>query len=67
MTDQNDFQMPMLLQPEQAAQRIWRAIRKQKAVYDFPWRMSLAARVLRRLPRGLRARIMKRGTEDGQT
>jgi len=64
MTDQNDFEMPLLMQPERAAQVIWRAIRKQKAVYDFPWRMSLAARVLRRLPRGLRARLMKRGTEE---
>jgi len=50
MTADNDFEMPLLMSPEEAARRMADAIEKKKKVYDFPWRMGVAARLVARLP-----------------
>ena len=57
MTAQNDFKMPLLMSAEKAAGLMANAIRKKKKVYDFPWRMSIAARIAARLPDWVRRRL----------
>ena len=51
MTDRNRFRMPFLMETERAAALMARAIRRQKQVCEFPWRMSVLVRYLvRHLP-----------------
>ena len=50
MTAENDFKMPMLMSAEKAARLMADAIERRKSVYDFPWRMGVAARLAARLP-----------------
>jgi len=58
MTDVNDFDMPLLMDVERAAVLMARAIARKRKVYDFPWRMSLGARLLRHVPDWLKMRLM---------
>jgi len=60
MTDDNEFAMPLLMPVERAAHLMAQAIRKKKKVYDFPWRMGIAARTVRHLPDGRRRRVLRR-------
>ena len=51
MTDRNRFRMPFLMETEDAAAVIVRAIRQKKKVCEFPWRMSMLVRhLVRHLP-----------------
>jgi short-subunit dehydrogenase len=63
MTEINDFDMPWLLQPDQAARRIVRALRRKKAVYNFPWQMSLLMKLTAWLPDWLMAQSMQKYNE----
>jgi short-subunit dehydrogenase len=42
--------MPFLLEPDAAAARILRALRRRPAVYSFPWQMALLMKLTRWLP-----------------
>jgi short-subunit dehydrogenase len=53
MTAGNRFDMPFLLETDEAAARMGRAILAQKAEYWFPWQMALIARTLGLLPSSL--------------
>ncbi len=58
MTDRNRSHMPFLMETERAAALIARAIRREKKVCEFPWRMSLLVRgIVRHLPDRLLARL----------
>ncbi len=46
----NNPPMPFLLEPDAAARRILRALRRRPAVYAFPWQMVLLMRLARWLP-----------------
>ncbi|MBN1466730.1 SDR family NAD(P)-dependent oxidoreductase [candidate division KSB1 bacterium] len=61
MTDKNDFIMPFMIPVEKAATIIIRGLERRKTEIRFPWRMSTAARLGRRLPDALYARIMQNG------
>jgi short-subunit dehydrogenase len=50
MTESNKFHMPQLMTAEYAAQRIIRAIKAGKKVYNFPWRLHLLVKLSRWLP-----------------
>ena len=50
MTDQNNFRMPLLMEPEKAAEIILRGIEKEKRVIQFPWQIYLATRLIGALP-----------------
>jgi len=50
MTDQNDFPMPFLMEPDAAAKLIHRAIVRRRQVYAFPWRMKMALKAFNLLP-----------------
>jgi short-subunit dehydrogenase len=54
----NDFFMPFIMEPDEAAARIVRAIDAQAAEYRFPLMTSLAIRFLQVLPPSLYDRVM---------
>ncbi len=53
MTDKNDFNMPFLIEAEDAARRMLRAIANRRRVYNFPKRMAALAWAGQRTPRWL--------------
>lgn len=57
MTDINPYPMPFMLEAEEAARRMARAIERQTAFAVIPWQMGLAGRVLRLLPHWLYDRL----------
>ena len=63
LTDKNDFSMPFIITPEQAAPRMFKAITKGKRLHHFPKRMLGLLTVLRCLPKGMQHRLLadKRG------
>jgi short-subunit dehydrogenase len=60
MTAANDFPMPFLLDTDEAAARIGRAILAKRAEIWFPWQMALATRALGLLPGSLWVRLMRK-------
>lgn len=60
MTAPNEFPMPFLLETDDAAARIGRAILARRAELWFPWQMALLARPLALLPSGLYVRLIRR-------
>ncbi|MDD5299519.1 MAG: SDR family oxidoreductase [Gallionella sp.] len=58
MTAVNPYPMPFLLEADEAAQRMVRAIERQTAFTVIPWQMGLAGRVLKLLPRWLYDRLL---------
>ncbi|WP_068112074.1 SDR family NAD(P)-dependent oxidoreductase [Tropicimonas marinistellae] len=57
LTDKNNFKMPMLMSPEQAAEHIVRAMKSKRFRTDFPAPFSWAIRALEMLPDALAYRI----------
>lgn len=57
MTALNPYPMPFMLDADEAARRIARAIERQTAFTVIPWQMGLAGRMLRLLPRWLYDRL----------
>ena len=53
MTVKNTGAMPFLLEPDEAARRILRAVRAGRRVYNFPWPMVALMGLVRFLPSGL--------------
>jgi short-subunit dehydrogenase len=60
MTAPNDFRMPWLLEADEAARRIVRALARRKTVYNFPWQMTLFMKVVSWLPDWVIARGMNK-------
>jgi short-subunit dehydrogenase len=59
MTAKNTFHMPWVLEADEAARRMARALARKKKVYNFPWQMSLLMKATRWLPDWVIARNMK--------
>jgi len=53
MTVKNKGAMPFLLEPDEAARRILRAVRAGRRVYNFPWPMAALMTLVRLLPSGV--------------
>lgn len=53
MTARNSGPMPFLMDADEAARRILRAVRRGRRVYNFPWPMAALMAVVRLLPGGL--------------
>ncbi len=53
MTAGNPYPMPFMLQPEDAARRMVRAIERRKRWTVIPWQMRLVGAVLKAMPDGL--------------
>ncbi|MBX3412357.1 MAG: SDR family NAD(P)-dependent oxidoreductase [Pirellulales bacterium] len=64
MTDQNDFQMPFLLEPEDAARRIHRAILRRRRVFAFPWQIKVLFKSTNLLPLAIYDRLFARLTRQ---
>lgn len=60
LTDQNDFPMPMRMEPERAARIIADGIARQRPHIHFPFLFSAIFGVLSALPSGLYVGLMKR-------
>lgn len=58
MTAVNDFHMPWLLEADDAARRMVRALRRGRKVYRFPWQMSMVIRLARWFPDWVLGRVM---------
>jgi hypothetical protein len=57
MTDINPYAMPFILEADEAARRVARAIARQKSFAVIPWQMGLVGMLLRLLPRWLYDRL----------
>jgi short-subunit dehydrogenase len=64
MTEVNNFHMPWLVEADDAARRIVRALRRRKKVFNFPWQMMLLMRLTAWLPDWVMARAMRKYNED---
>jgi short-subunit dehydrogenase len=64
MTSVNDFPMPFLLEADEAARRIVRALRRKVKVFDFPWPMAVLMHLTRWLPDWAMARTMASYNEN---
>jgi NAD(P)-dependent dehydrogenase (short-subunit alcohol dehydrogenase family) len=53
MTEINPYPMPFMLEADDAAKRVARAIERQTAFTVIPWQMGLVGRLLKLLPRWL--------------
>jgi short-subunit dehydrogenase len=58
MTAGNTFPMPGLLDADDAARRMIKALYRGRRVYNFPWRTTLLVGLARWLPDGLLARLL---------
>lgn len=59
MTAPNKFHMPWLIDADDAAKRMVRALRQRRKVYNFPWQTSLLMKAARWLPDWILARGMQ--------
>ena len=64
MTAVNDFHMPFVLEADEAARRIVRALRRKVKVYNFPWQTAVMMWLTGWFPDWLVARIMRKYNED---
>jgi short-subunit dehydrogenase len=64
MTAPNKFHMPYLLEAEDAAGRIVRALHRRRKVYNFPWQLSLLMKMTAWLPDWIIARTMRSYNEN---
>jgi short-subunit dehydrogenase len=64
MTAVNDFKMPWLMEADQAARLIARALRRRRKVFNFPWQTTLLMKLTRWLPDWLMARSMHAYNEN---
>ncbi len=53
LTAKNKFPMPFLLEPEDAARKIYTAIRSRKGAVFFPWQLASTVKATRLLPDAL--------------
>ena len=60
LTNKNRFQMPFIVSPQQASNKIIRGIEKKKFEVFFPWQFALILKFLRLLPYPLYLFIQKR-------
>jgi short-subunit dehydrogenase len=60
MTEKNPYPMPFIIEADDAARRIARAIDAGKSYAIIPWQMAIVGRVLRVLPNILYDRAMRR-------
>ncbi|AUH65289.1 SDR family NAD(P)-dependent oxidoreductase [Paracoccus zhejiangensis] len=60
LTEKNEFDMPALMQPEEAAQAILHGLDRRGFEAHFPRRLTLPLKLLRALPYGLALRLTKR-------
>jgi hypothetical protein len=63
MTDKNDFDMPSIITPEEAAEEIEKGFSKGEFEIHFPKRFTNMLKVLRHLPYSLYFPAIKKSTK----
>lgn len=63
MTAENRFHMPWLLEPDDAARRIVKALNRRRKVFNFPWQLAVFVKMLRWLPDWFIARALPRKSD----
>jgi short-subunit dehydrogenase len=58
MTSVNKFYMPWLMEPDEAARRMVRALSRRRKVYNFPWQTTLLMKLTTWVPDWLLARAL---------
>jgi short-subunit dehydrogenase len=64
MTAINEFHMPWLLEADEAARRMVRALQRRRKVYNFPWQTNLLIKLTCWLPDWVMARTMHQYNEN---
>jgi short-subunit dehydrogenase len=64
MTAANEFHMPWLLEADEAARRMVRALERRRKVYNFPWQTALLMKLTRWLPDWVMACTMRQYNEN---
>jgi short-subunit dehydrogenase len=64
MTAGHRFHMPFLLETEDAARRICRALKRKTKVFNFPWQTTFLMKLSRWLPDALVARLVPMNTDQ---
>jgi len=64
MTAINKFHMPWLLEADEAARRIVRALARRRKVYNFPWQTTFFMKLTRWAPDWVLARMMQEYNEN---
>jgi short-subunit dehydrogenase len=64
MTQVNKFHMPWLLEVDDAARRIVRALERRKKVFNFPWQMAWLMSIVHWFPDWMVARLMNDYNEN---
>ena len=64
LTDQNEFDMPFLMEPEPAAKAFYRGLMSNRFEIVFPWQMKWAMKLLRILPNRLFLALSKKMIPD---
>ncbi len=59
MTAINKFHMPWLLEANEAARRIVRALARRRKVYNFPWQTTFLMKLTRWMPDWVLFRMMQ--------
>ena len=67
MTARNPYRMPFLLDADEAARRIMRAIERRQKFYVLPWPMAFAGTVLRMMPRPIYDALFARAPRKPRT
>ncbi len=59
MTASHRFKMPFLMEPEEAARRVARALRRKKKVFNFPWPLERLVKFSYWVPDWIMARVTR--------
>ncbi|MDW3205802.1 MAG: SDR family NAD(P)-dependent oxidoreductase [Alphaproteobacteria bacterium] len=62
LTDKNDFPMPYLMEPDDAAERVIQGLKSDRFEIAFPRRFVWQLKLLRLLPAGLYFRLIRKAT-----
>lgn len=63
LTKQNDFDMPMMITPEKAAQKILKGLKRGSFEITFPWAFSFILKTISILPKCISIPLIRKVTE----
>jgi short-subunit dehydrogenase len=66
MTESHTFHMPFLVDADEAARRVARALRRKKKVFNFPWQTERLVKFCYWVPDWIMARVSRRTYSEGR-
>ncbi|MCI5044211.1 MAG: SDR family NAD(P)-dependent oxidoreductase [Aquisalinus sp.] len=67
LTDKNDFPMPFIMEPEDAARAFYKGLVSRRFEIVFPWQMGIIFKLIRMLPAPLAFALTKNMIPDDET